>query len=103
MTPELRAAYDRITAFIAMRDTYAANMPPGAPPLPDEIAMQINDWHSSVPIERARLLDSDLRTLLAALDPAEQPIPHIPTDTGRSYLANRRRQHPHDHESRDLR
>jgi hypothetical protein len=36
----------------------------------------------------------DLRLLLAALDPAEQPIEHVPTEAGLDYLALRREQHP---------
>ncbi len=40
------------------------------------------------------LTSDDLRVLLAAADPDEQPVPLIPTKAGLDYLAMRRQQHP---------
>jgi hypothetical protein len=49
-------------------------------------------------VEPHVLTTDDLRTLLAAIDPAEQPIGHIPTEKGTKavldYRALRRQQHP---------
>jgi hypothetical protein len=86
VTPELQAAIDRVSAYL---DAVARNHPNVA-----EIDMEIahtddpNQW-----LERP-LMAADLRTILAALDPAEQPIDRIPTPAGLDYLANRRQQHP---------
>ncbi|MBS2962607.1 hypothetical protein KGA66_06080 [Actinocrinis puniceicyclus] len=40
------------------------------------------------------LTSDDLRALLAAADPDEQPIAHVPTKAGLDYLALRKQQHP---------
>lgn len=77
MTPQIRAAADELRDFLKQADTDG-----------------IYDHTPVLDITGYQLTFGQLRTLLAALDPAEQPIPHIPTKAGLNYLATRRRQNP---------
>lgn len=78
MTPDVQAAAERVRAFL---DAW-------------EDPAQGRGAISTLRSEGLRLTALDLRMLLAALDPAEQPIDHIPTQAGIDYLAIRRQQHP---------
>lgn len=85
MTPDVQAAADRVHAFLDTWERIAGH--PAADVLMTLTALE-------PPTGTVRLTRSDLRTLLAALDPAEQPIRHIPTKAGLNYLEIRRRQNP---------
>jgi hypothetical protein len=78
VTPDLQAARDRVAAFLTQR----------TPELHDRVA------YAGAGRDAAVLFASDLRALLAASDPAEQPIDHVPTQRALDYLRDRRQQHP---------
>jgi hypothetical protein len=83
MTPELRDAAARVRAYLDAWDANSGHKPTIA---------ATSDYYGRKP---TALAAADLRLLLAALDPAEQPIHHIPTKAGLNYLNIRRQQHPH--------
>jgi tetrahydromethanopterin S-methyltransferase subunit B len=72
VTPETQAAIDRVSATL---DRYNG----------EEFTATLSEMDEFM---------EDVRALVAALDPAEQPIDHIPTPRGINYLAMRREQQP---------
>lgn len=79
MTPDVQAAAERVAAFL---DAW-------------EDPAQGRGAISTLRSEGLRLTALDLRRVLAAIDPAGQPIAHVPTQAGLDYLAVRQRQNPH--------
>lgn len=85
MTPDVQAAADRVTAWLAHETRIASDFARQA-----AVVLTFDDHEQPFPTLHA----SDLRLLLAALDPAEQPIDRVPTKAGLDYLAIRHEQHP---------
>lgn len=81
MTPETQAAAERVRAYLDAHEYVLGDL--------DQIAECGTHEHTWAP-----LTVTDLRVLLAALDPAEQPIPLVPTQHALDYLAIRRQQNP---------
>lgn len=84
MTPDVQAAAERLRDF-ARGWAASAGAPPADLPL---LSVQLR------PTVWAHFTLGDLATVLTALDPAEQPIGHIPTKAGLNYLEIRRQQNP---------
>ncbi len=89
MNDHTQAAAERIRAFLDARDKWNA----GLKRVPKHIARYPLHPASDTIVE---LLPDDLRLVLAALDDTPR---YIPTERGLNYLANRREQHPRDHDT----
>lgn len=85
MTPDVQAAVERVREYLEARRVMNA-------------ILRQEDTGTLDSCRNVSLRLADLRTLLAALDPAEQPIDHVPTEQGRAtvnaYRAHRTQQPP---------